>query len=309
MLYTVTMNPTMDLTFVTERIAFGEPLRALQVQRTPGGKGINVSRALRSMEIDSVALAMVGGFVGDELVFLLREEGLDLEVVRLEGDTRVNVVVLGEEDKSELAIWAMGPEVTESELQQMVELMLSREGAVDLLVLSGSLPPGVDDGFYQRVIVEAGRRGIRTVLDSRGEPLKKGVEGAPYMIKPNLDELSGLAGRSLSGDDEVVGFAKELLGAGVVLVVVSMGRHGALMISHEGVWKGKVLPLAEDTVGAGDSMVAGLVAGITRGLPVDKAFHEGLAFSLSAVMNEGPGLTEPKTYGEAYSLVRIDKVE
>jgi len=308
MIYTVTLNPTLDITYVLEEVSFGEPVKALEVLRSPGGKGINVSRALRSMGMDSVATTIVGGYVGEEVLDLLQKEGLILQVVKIDSETRTNVVVFGRKDEKELVIRAAGPPVEETEAERISGFIFDVAKSPEVLVLSGSLPPGVKEDMYFSLIKEARSRGIRTVLDSDGEPFRLGVEAGPYLIKPNLAELLYLAGTKLRGEKEIRRYCEGLFKKGVGIVVVSSGKGGAIMVTPEGAWRGNVPVIAENTVGAGDSMVAGLLMGIVQSRPLEEVFRMGLACGVSAVMNPGPGLCEPGTYKEAYPEVEVQEI-
>ena len=309
MIYTITLNPTLDITYVLEEITLGEPVRALEVLKSPGGKGINVSRALRAMGTDSVAVAMIGGHVGEEVLDLLHNEGLILQIAKIKNDTRTNVIVLGRRNNQELVIKAAGPAVEETETQHVTDLVFQVAQTPEIMVLSGSLPPGVKHDIYRSITEEGNFRGSKVVIDTDGEPLRSGVEAAPYLIKPNLTELEGLAGKRLEGDREIVEFSRTLNDKGVEMVVVSMGSRGALMVSGETVLKGTVQEVPDDTVGAGDSMVAGLVTGIVQELPPERVFQRGLAFSLAAVINTGPGLTEPDAFTKAFPQVMVEEIE
>jgi len=308
MIYTVTLNPTLDITYVLEKIQFGEPVTAEQVLKSPGGKGINVSRALRAMGTDSVAMSMVGGHVGDEVLDLLQQEGLILQIVRIKNETRTNVVILGRQDGKELVIRAAGPPVEQTESQRLSNMVFQIAQTPEILVLSGSLPPGVSDDTYRSITQEGKSRGSKVVVDCEGEPLRAAIEAAPYMIKPNLAEFSQLAGRRLEGEAEIVEFAATLIDKGIKLVVVSMGKAGALMLTREATLRGTVPAVSDDAVGAGDSMVAGMVMGLVESLSLERVFQIGLAFSVSAVMNKGPQLTEPETFARAFPMIKVEKI-
>ncbi|MBK5093510.1 MAG: 1-phosphofructokinase family hexose kinase [Actinobacteria bacterium] len=308
MIYTVTLNPTLDITYVLEEVSFGEPVKANDVLKNPGGKGINVSRVLRSMGMDSVATTIVGGYVGEEVLHLLQKEGLILQVVKIENETRTNVVVYGRKDEKELVIRAAGPPVKDTETERITSFIFNVAISPELLVLSGSLPPGVKKDIYSSLINEAKTRGVKVVLDSDGRPFKFGVEAGPYLIKPNRVELQYLAGREMRDDAAIREFCEGLLEKGLEIVVVSLGSEGAMMITREGAWKGTVPSVAENTVGAGDSMVAGLLIGIVQSKPLEEMFRMGLACGVSAVMNAGPGLCEPEIYKEVYPEIEVQKI-
>jgi 1-phosphofructokinase family hexose kinase len=307
MIYTVTLNPTLDITYVVDKIVFGEPVTASEVIKSPGGKGINVSRALRAMGTDSVALSMVGGHAGEEMLDLLQTEGLILQIVRIKNETRTNVIILAE-DGREMMIRAVGPPVETTETKRVTDLVFRIAQAPEVLVLSGSLPPGTRDDIYYHLTVEGKKRGSKVIVDCEGGPLSAAIEAGPYLIKPNIVEFQELAGAELKSTSEVVRFARTLIEKGVQIVVVSMGRQGALMVTAERALEGTVPVVSDDTVGAGDSMVAGLAMGIVQSLGLERTFHMGLACSVSAVMNMGPGLADKGSYEKAYPQIKIERV-
>ncbi len=308
MIYTLTLNPTLDITYVVEEISFGEPVRAVEVLKSPGGKGINVSRVLRAMGTDSVAMGMTGGYVGEEVLDLLQEEGLILQITKIKSETRTNVIVLGKRDGRQLVVRAAGPPVDKAEVDKVVDTIFMTAQAPEILVLSGSLPPGMSNDMYHEITVEGKSRGSKVVIDSEGPPLAAGVTAGPYLIKPNLTELQELAGTELSSDADIVAFCRKLNAGGIEMVVVSLGADGALMVTSEVALQGVVPRLTEDTVGAGDSMVAGMVIGIVQGLPLERTFHMGLAASVAAVMNHGPGLTNPENFATAFPQVKVKTI-
>jgi 1-phosphofructokinase family hexose kinase len=308
MIYTVTLNPTLDITYVLDKFEFGEPVKAVQVLKSPGGKGINVSRALRAMGTDSVTMSVAGGHVGDEVLDLLQAEGLILQIVRIKNETRTNVIIIGQRDGKELMIRAAGPPVEKTETERISNLVFQIAQAPEVLVLSGSLPPGVQDDIYYSITVEGKARGSKVIVDSEGGPLVAAIEAGPYLIKPNITEFGEMVGVELASEDDIVSHARTLNEKGVEIVVVSMGKKGALLVTRDVALKGTVPVISADTVGAGDSMVAGLVMGIVQNLPLERVFHIGLACSVSAVMNSGPGLAEPESFAKAFPEIKVEAV-
>ncbi|MBU4241086.1 MAG: 1-phosphofructokinase family hexose kinase [Actinobacteria bacterium] len=308
MIYTVTLNPTLDITYVLEEISYDESVKALEVVKTPGGKGVNVSRVLKAMGTDSVTMALIGGFAGAEALDLLHREGLILQIVRIEANTRTNVIVLGRRNGLELVIRAAGPPVEDREIDRISDLIMQTTRVPEMIVLSGSLPRGVDNDAYYRLAMEGKSRGAKVILDSGGKPLRAGIKAAPLLIKPNLAELEELAGCELEGRRQILDFCGDLLSGGIEIVVVSLGREGAMLVTGDVALKGTVPFIDDDTVGAGDSMVAGMVMGLTRSLPMEEVFHMGLACSVATVINTGPGLTTRETYAEAFPQIGIEQI-
>ena len=308
MIYTVTLNPTLDITYVLEEISYEESVKAVEVITTPGGKGINVSRVLKAMSTDSVAMALIGGFTGAEVLDLLHQEGLILQIVKIAGETRTNVIILGKNDGHELVIRAPGPPVEGLKIDRISNLIMNTTRVPEMMVLSGSLPQGVDDDTYYRLTMEGKSRGVGVILDASGEPLREGLKAAPLLIKPNRTELEELAGCKLKDQRQILDYCRDLISRGIGIVVVSLGKDGALMVTGDVALKGTVPFIDADTVGAGDSMVAGMVMGLTRSLPIEDVFHMGLACSVATVMNRGPGLTTQETYYRAFPQIGIQRL-
>ncbi len=308
-IYTVTLNPTLDITYTIDEFLFGQPIKALQVVKCPGGKGINVSLALHAMGMESVAVALIGGYTGEEVRDTLQEMGLNFQFIKIENETRTNVIILSQRDGKELIIRSAGPGVREKETEEVRALISRVARPPGFLVLSGSLPPGIKEDIYASLIAYGKSQKMKTVLDADGAALREGIKALPDLIKPNLDELGRLAGRSLSGVDEILGFSRDLVKKGVGTVVVSMGGEGGLMVTGDGAWRGEVETVErEETVGAGDSMLAGLITAMIQGKSPEETLSMGLAYGLSAVLNTGPGLCEPRTYVKAREMVKVRRL-
>ncbi len=310
MIYTVTLNPTLDITYVVEDLQPDETNIASQVIKGPGGKGINVSRALHNMRVDSLALALIGGFTGTEVEFLLHKEGLLLWLVRIANETRTNVAVLNQKDGMEMNITAQGPRVKPVEHQTLVRILDEITQSPGHLVLSGSLPPAVHPDIYDSLIRKAKSKGLVTVLDTSGEPLRAGIIAGPDLIKPNLHELENLVGRRLASEAELLEAAGHVIEIGVGSVVVSLGEEGALMVEAERAWRGKGPVIqGRETVGAGDSMVAGLLMGMLSGKPPEEIFRTGLACGTAAVMSPGQQLCRPGTFKRALPRIKVAEIK
>lgn len=305
MIYTVTLNPTLDITYHVEKIEFGEPLKAEKVEKSPGGKGINVSRALMALGYDSIAMTILGGYSGEQVLDLLQKEGLILQVVRIDSDTRTNVVILGIKDGKELVVRSEGPRMASVETERVKSLLFDTQVIPEMLVLSGSLPAGVPSNTYAELVSYAKRAGSKVIVDCSGEALRHAVREGPHLLKPNKKELEELAGKRFENESQIVEFSRKLVSGGCGIVVVSLGDEGAIWVSENIVLRGKVPKVKADTVGAGDSMVAGIVVGISQGLSDEEIFRYGLAGGLSAVMNEGAALVDRRSFDEALGNVHI----
>lgn len=306
MIHTVTLNPTLDITYLIDRMSFGEPVSAIETSKTPGGKGINVSRALRNLGVDSVAITLIGGYIGEEVLYLLEKEGLILQVARILNETRATIIIFAKEDEKELMIRSAGPPVKETETQAVCNYILELARWPEILVLSGSIPPGIDSDVYRMLIERGQSQDTKVILDTSGEPFREGIKAGPYLIKPNRVELEELAGRELPDDESIIDFCRELNQDGISIVLVSLGSNGAILVSEDEVLRGLVPRVQGDPVGAGDSTVAGFVLGISQEEDLQTCFRMGLACGVSSVMQRGPGLCEPDNVKAAIPEVEIE---
>lgn len=289
MIYTVTLNPSLDYHLYTERLTLGGTNRAAREDLTFGGKGINVSVILTRLGIPNVALGFVAGFTGDELCRRLTDAGLTHDMIRLEqGMTRINVKLHA---AAETEINAAGPAVT-AEAMEILMRKLETLCRGDTLVLSGSIPPSWPRETYATVMTRLTGKGIRCVVDAEGEALAATLPHRPFLIKPNRRELSALAGRELTEREDIVTAARDLQARGAQNVLVSLGGDGAILLTEEGgCYTADALGSRPvNTVGAGDSMVAGFLVGFPEGY--ESALRMGLAAGGATACTEGLGTRE-----------------
>ncbi len=275
MIYTVTFNPSLDYVIQVDKLVPGEINRTTHEAVYPGGKGNNVSVILSNLGHSSKALGFTAGFTGEALENMLKEFGCDTAFIRLpEGSTRINVKInAGEETE----INGQGPVITEEAQQALFEQLdaLKKE---DILVLAGSIPNTLPFDIYERILEHLQGRGIHFVVDATKELLLKVLKYHPFLIKPNNHELGEMFGVTLKTRDEIVTYAKKLQEMGAENVLVSMAGDGAILLTEEGIIykakppKGKVL----NSVGAGDSMVAGFLTGYLNTGEYEKAFRLGV---------------------------------
>lgn len=296
---TLTMNPAIDKSTAVKRVAPDRKLRCAPPRREPGGGGLNVSRALERLGGDSVALYLAGGPTGRILGELLEEEGLTCCPMDMEGWTRENLTVREEEGEEghQYRFSMQGPEVAEKEWKACLEAMTEFDPPPKYLVASGSLPPGVPTDFYARAAAIARERQIRFILDTSGDALKEGLEEGVYLVKPNLRELGALTGTSVAEEEsdyeekQAEGARQILERGGAEAVLVSMGSAGALLVARAETRRipSPTVPI-RSRVGAGDSMVAGVVLGLIRDFPLPEAALFGVAAGAAAVMTPGSEL-------------------
>jgi 6-phosphofructokinase 2 len=289
---TLTVNPTIDKYATVPHVVSERKLRCERPVHDPGGGGINVSRVIRTLGLESLAVHTAGGALGDMLVRLLTDAGVGQHTVPIEGQTRETLTVLETSTGRQYRFGMPGPELSQSEWHRCADVVEEACGGCDYLVASGSLPPGVPSDFYVRIARAAKKRGSRMILDTSGEALRAGAGEGVFLLKPNLRELAHLAGREVGHDADQRTVALRLIEQGFAeAVVVSLGRGGAILVTaseYEHV-RAPSVP-AKSKVGAGDSMVAGIVVALARGDGLMGAVRFGVAAGSAAVMTQGTEL-------------------
>jgi len=309
LIVTVTLNPAVDETLTVDRVELGETNRIKETHFDPGGKGLNVARVIRRLGRPTVAIALVGGETGHFVRNRLEREGVETDLVEIAADTRVNISVLDESTGVQTNLNHEGPNVTPADLHALEAKIEEWLPEAVLMVLGGSLPPGAPFDSYARIIGWARENDIRSILDTSNEALIEGVKAQPYMIKPNVRETEGLLGRKLESDGDMVEAAFELVGRGIEVVVVSMGGRGAIAVSHDGAWKAVPPEVSkESTLGAGDSMVAGLAVGVSEHSGLPESLALGTAAATGTIMRPGTELCRAEDVQELLPRVRVERV-
>ena len=265
MIYTVTLNPALDRYLVVERLLMEDTTRILSETQYAAGKGIDVSRVIRELGGQSVALGLVGGYDGLQLEGLLINAGVMADFTMISGETRTNIILREQKKNRQYAISAAGPNINATEIGLLYQ-NVNQIRNMDYLILSGSLPRGVTPNLYGQLILAGKKKNAFIVLDTDGKALLEALDYQPSCIKPNLYELSRLAQRDLQTESDIVGFCDRLHDKGIPNILVSMGRAGLLLSSVEQKIKAVAPPVEVDSaVGAGDSVVAGFVLAHSQG--------------------------------------------
>ena len=299
MIYTVTFNPSIDYIVRLENFTAGEINRVNYEQILPGGKGINVSIVLKNLGHNSTALGFLAGFTGVAMQQMLHSFGVTDDFVRLnDGFSRINVKIKAE---SETEINGQGPVITE-EAQRALFAKLDRLTSGDTLVLAGSIPNTLPVDIYERIMEHLEGRGIRIVVDATKNLLRRVLKYRPFLIKPNNHELGEMFGVELKTDDDIIFHAKKLQEEGATNVLISMAGDGAILLTAEGVFYRSAAPKGTlvNSVGAGDSMVAGFLAGFMESDgSYERAFYMGVATGAASAFS--PNLA---TREEALALLK-----
>ncbi|WP_096436333.1 1-phosphofructokinase [Alteribacter populi] len=284
MIYTVTLNPSADYHLTLDEMKIGKTNRASSNHLTPGGKGINVSKVLKEFGNESKAVGFLAGFTGSFIEEQLRLEEVKTDFVYTAGLTRINVKLKADE---ETEVNGQGSRVTEEETTALKGKLASvSEG--DFLVLSGSLPSGVSSSIYQELCDKAAGEKVNVVVDASGDALKESIQAKPFLIKPNQDELGALYNTTVDSTDKATQLAKKAVEEGAQHVLVSLGAQGAVFVNESTVFfagapKGKLV----NSVGAGDSMVAGFIHAFLRGRDLKECFRFSIASGSATAFSQG----------------------
>jgi len=288
-IYTVTLNPSLDYMVETESFKVGCLNRSKKETITEGGKGINVSCVLKELGIKTKALGFAAGFTGEEVVARIKKRNIKTGFIMLEkGITRINVKING---KNETELNGMGPEIEEEDFEKLISLFDEAKKG-DVFIFSGSAPKSKIKNMYERMAFEAHKREIRFAVDSEGQNLLSTLKYKPFLIKPNLKELEDIFNAKIETDEGVIAYGKKLQcydGDGAENVLVSMGKQGAVLLCGDGrimrhkAPKGNVV----STLGAGDSMLAGFMAGMELYNDHEKAFMLAAAAGSACAFSAG----------------------
>ncbi|WP_080845814.1 1-phosphofructokinase [Cytobacillus gottheilii] len=284
MIYTLTLNPSVDYITTLNQFNVGHLNRVEEGTKLPGGKGINVSRLLKRMGVSSVALGYVGGFTGNYIEAYLQDEQINTEFVHVNDDTRINVKIKAAE---ETELNGKGPNITAEEMEQL-KSRISSLTEKDLLVIAGSIPASMPASIYEEIVKILADNGTAFVVDAEGELLRKVLPYRPFLIKPNHHELGQLFETVVTSAEEAIHYGKQLQEMGAQHVIVSMAGDGAILISKDKIYisnvpKGEV----QSSVGAGDSMVAGFLAQYEKTQDMEKAFQYSVASGSATAFSIG----------------------
>ena len=309
MIYTVTLNPAIDKTVVIENLSPGQVNRVASVRVDAGGKGINVSKCLRALGADTVAAAILAGSAGKQLEDMLKALNIPVLQVNVPGQSRTNLKIIDPVKKENTDINEPGPKVMPEDLEALRLMLGSKVKKGDSIVLSGSLPAGVEADLYRVWTTYFRELGAAVFLDADGEPMALGIQAGPYMIKPNNHELARLLGKEKLSLEEMCSEGKHLVESGIREVVISLGGDGALFVSNEGVFHAEGLSVpVKSTVGAGDSMVAAMVYSKEKGLDRETAIRLAVAMGAASVMQDGSQSPEKKLVEKLAQNVKLKKL-
>lgn len=308
MIATVTLNPSLDRRISVDGLKVDESNRWTGLRLYAGGKGIDVSRAIHEMGSQTMAYGFIGGHEGRTLEILLDEEGVPFSFTPIEQETRTNFIISDSKTSRQTIINAPGPRISKRELERFLKKLRGVYPIPELMVASGSVPPGVPVDIYYTIVAEAKKRGIRTILDAADRWLEEGIKAKPFLIKPNVREAEELLKTELPTEEAITKATLALVKKGIEIAVISRGKDGVVVASKKGIFKAVPPPVkVRSAVGAGDCTVAGFALKLAQGEPLIEACRLAVAMGTAAVLTPGTELCHKADVEKLLPQIEVTK--
>ncbi len=309
MISTITLNPSVDQIITVSQLVKDDANRALSVHHLPGGKGVNVSKVIRELGGPTHAYTLQAGFIGKFWAAELAKLGVAHSPFQVRGETRINAILTDVKDHTQTRISAPGPALTAQCQRVFLGRLLRVRPRPFCWALGGSPAGGMKPDVYKKIVSALQRTGVPCILDADDEPLRRGVEAKPFMIKPNEYEMQRLTGQKLATVDDYYGAAMQLVEKGIRIVVVSLAAKGAIFVTKEEAFHVLGIKVAaKNKVGAGDSLVGGFALGLYRRLSLERAAALGVAASVSAISGWSPRHCRRQDIPRILKKIRIKKL-
>ena len=306
---TVTLNPAIDVRYNIEKIEMGNINRTTAVEKNAGGKGINVSRVIKQLGGDILATGIVGGYTGKLFLSKLDKDSIENSFLETDFETRTCIAAI-DKNTGKITEFLESAEGKEKDFEKFLEKYISiLEKGIKLVCGSGSLLKGIKKDSYNILINEASKRGIKFILDTSGDTLAKGIEAAPFLIKPNQDELEDMFKKKFATLNEIVEGAREIIKKGVENVMVTLGGNGAVLITKNEVYRATFPKVQiKNTVGSGDSTIGGFAYGIAEGKTLEESFKLGVACGTTNAMLDTTGSIDLEILDTVLKSIKIEKI-
>ena len=302
MIYTLTLNPSIDYVLRIEQFDDGQTIRSKSEEKYPGGKGIMVSKLLKNLGAKSINIGFLGGFTGEFIKNKLEDLGIDEEFTKISDDSRINVKLKYD---TETEINAQGPQIKEEEIEDFLNYLDELEED-DFVIISGSIPKSLGDDFYRVIVNLLEMNNARFALDTSGKKLFKLSSYKPFLVKPNKDELSEIFEDKIDSDEKIVKYARKLIDQGAENVIVSLGKDGSIFVDNNIAYKAKPIEgKLINSVGSGDSMVAGYIYGYMKGL--SKLDSYKLAIACGSATAFSPDIAEKNLIYQILEKVEVEE--
>lgn len=309
MIVTVTLNPAIDISYQVPNFQLDRVHRAEAGNKTAGGKGLNVSRVLKQLGEEPLLTGFLGGKNGEWIQHKLSEENFHHAFVAIAGETRQCLAILDTEQNNQTEILEKGPVISELEIEQFENVFQEFLKEAEFVVASGSLPRGIPSNFYAEMGKWANSANVPFILDTSGEALVQGIEGKPFLIKPNRDELEQYANKENLELPEIIEVAKSIIEKGVQHVLVTLGADGAILVTKEHVWQAQI-PTIEvvNAVGSGDSTVAGMVYALKQGYELPECLKWACACGMANALEEATGSINRKNVDNLLGKIQVKEI-
>jgi tagatose 6-phosphate kinase len=307
---TVALNAAVDVAYVVDDFTVGKINTVREMTRMAGGKANNVARVLASLGRPVVATGFAGGSAGRFIQEDLARLGIQSEFVQTEGENRTCTAIVDPKGQTLTEVRERGPVLTAADVNRFMDRFRTLVAQAELVIISGSVPPGVAPDIYRTLVSEAYQAAqVRTIVDASGKALKESLPAQPYLVKPNEDELSEWTGQSLETEADMLKAARALHEAGPLVVAVSLGAKGLLLVSPEGAWRA-VPPRVDavNTVGSGDSLVAGFAAGLTQGLNAEEVLRLAVGCGTANALTTGVAIVHREDLDRIQPQVRVERL-
>ena len=308
MIYTITLNPALDKEYIVPKLSTNKVLRSSSIQIDYGGKGFNVSRMLASFGTASIAVGFIGGATGEILRDGMEGMGIRTDFVEVSGETRTNVSVVSSDDEQYIKVNEPGPTISQEETNKLISKIRDLVQQGDWWVMAGSLPPGTKTDMYAQIISLINAGGAKAILDTSGMPLKLGCSAGPFLIKPNIEEAAQATGLISDTHANLNKMIEVMHNVGVVNIILSAGKEGAILSNGERQWVGMPPKIEEkNPTGAGDAMLAAVVYKLEKGDSILNAFIWGIASGSAAASQPGTGMASRSTVEKLLQEVIISE--
>lgn len=304
MILTITLNPSIDIRYNLSHFETGKVHRAINCEKTAGGKGLNVARVIKKLNCEVLATGLLGGKLGEDLAEKLNLQGIKNDFEKIQGETRNCINILHDGMSSE--ILENGPVISEREWQNFKEKFILLTEKYKYISASGSLPAGLSQESYCELIDIANKNNCKFFLDTSGASLEKSIKAKPYFIKPNSEELEKLTGKKINSIEDVILEAKKINSEGVEMVAVTLGAEGAVLVTSDNIFIAEIPKIKVlNTVGCGDSFVAGFISGMSKNLSVAETFKLAVACSMSNALLPETGNIDNKIVEQLQKEIKI----
>lgn len=306
MIVTITLNPAIDIAYKVNHFRIGHGHRVERGRKTAGGKGLNVSRVLKRLGESPVCTGFLGGINGKWIMDQLEHEGLDQTFIEIKDETRTCLAFLDEENGNQTELMEKGPFVSAEEQEEFEETLKQLMSEASLIIASGSLVSGIPVSYYREISEWAHAARIPILLDTSGEALEKGIEGKPFLIKPNKAELCKYMNQANLSIDELIAAAKNICAQGVRYVLLSLGKDGAILVGDDQILRAEIptVPVV-NAVGSGDSMVAGMAYGLQKKYSLEDCLKWACACGIANAMEWETGTIQPHAVQELLEKIQI----